>query len=132
VPPFNPILQFANPFSRRPLRGVIIPFLFVFCTHCGIIPTHAYSGVPLKKTILIARICIICLVLSMIAVGCVLKYIPVHCGVAGDVTFGPDMLKTTLGGKEGYFSMGTEDNRQPYQTRFIPQWTKDRHEKERS
>jgi hypothetical protein len=84
---------------------VIIPFLFVFCTHCGIIPTHAYAGVPLKKIILIVLIGVICLSLIIIAVGCIRQYIPVHCGVAGDVTFGPDILKTAMGGREEYFIM---------------------------
>ncbi len=38
-------------------------------------------------------------------VGCTKDYVPPHYTVAGDVTFGPDVLKTTLGGREEYFIM---------------------------
>ncbi len=38
-------------------------------------------------------------------VGCTKDNVPPHYTVAGDVTFGPDVLKTTLGGREEYFIM---------------------------
>ncbi len=38
-------------------------------------------------------------------IGCTKEYVPAHYGVAGDVTLGPDILKTTLGGREAYFTM---------------------------
>jgi hypothetical protein len=38
-------------------------------------------------------------------IDCMKEYVPVYYGVAGDVAFGPDVLKTTLGGREAYFIM---------------------------
>ncbi|MBN1572790.1 MAG: hypothetical protein JW984_06285 [Deltaproteobacteria bacterium] len=38
-------------------------------------------------------------------VGCNNNYIPAHHGAFGDITFGPDVLKTSLAGREGYFVM---------------------------
>ncbi len=37
--------------------------------------------------------------------GCTKDYVPPNYNVSGDVTFGPDVLKTTLGGREEYFIM---------------------------
>jgi hypothetical protein len=38
-------------------------------------------------------------------IDCTKAYVPVHYGVAGDVAIGPDIIKTTLGGREEYFIM---------------------------
>jgi hypothetical protein len=38
-------------------------------------------------------------------IGCTKDYVPPHDGIAGDVRFPPDILKVTLGGREGYFQM---------------------------
>jgi hypothetical protein len=38
-------------------------------------------------------------------VGCTKNYVPPHYGVAGDVTFGPDILRSWIAGREGYFRM---------------------------
>jgi hypothetical protein len=38
-------------------------------------------------------------------IGCTKDYVPPHHAVAGDVRFPPDILKVTLGGREGYFEM---------------------------
>jgi hypothetical protein len=38
-------------------------------------------------------------------VGCTAAYVPPYSGIAGDVKFGPDVLKTTLGAHEEYFIM---------------------------
>ena len=36
---------------------------------------------------------------------CSNEYVPTHHGAFGDITFGPDVLKTSLAGWEGYFVM---------------------------
>jgi hypothetical protein len=38
-------------------------------------------------------------------VGCTKDYVPPHDGIAGDVTFGPDILRSWIAGREGYFRM---------------------------